>query len=83
MSGGKRRRQRVHWRTWRPRRSRPYFLAGARPPLGRVVMPPLVHLVPLLRPLPVALFDAVNDFLGVNVSMDRFVGRRNGPADAD
>jgi all-trans-retinol dehydrogenase (NAD+) len=48
----------------------------------RVVMPPLVHLVPLLRPLPVALFDAVNDFLGVNVSMERFVGRRNGPADS-
>ncbi len=46
----------------------------------RVVMPPLVHLVPLLRPLPVALFDAVNDFLGVNASMDHFVGRRDGPA---
>jgi len=41
----------------------------------RIVMPATVHLVPLMRPLPVALFDAITDFFGVNASMEHFVGR--------
>jgi all-trans-retinol dehydrogenase (NAD+) len=42
----------------------------------RLVLPPLVRAVPALRILPVRAFDAVNDLLGVNKTMDRFVGRR-------
>jgi all-trans-retinol dehydrogenase (NAD+) len=41
----------------------------------RVTMPWIVHTVPLLRVLPVPVFDAVANFLGVNVSMEEFVGR--------
>jgi len=41
----------------------------------RVVMPPLVGLLPSARVLPVPVFDALMNFLGVNVSMDEFVGR--------
>lgn len=41
----------------------------------RVMMPPLVFFVPPLRVLPVRVFDAVADFLGINRSMDEFVGR--------
>lgn len=41
----------------------------------RVIMPPLVSLVPMARVLPVRLFDAMMNFLGVNRSMDEFVGR--------
>jgi all-trans-retinol dehydrogenase (NAD+) len=41
----------------------------------RLIMPPLVRLVPALRVLPVPVFDKVMDFFGVNVSMDTFVGR--------
>jgi all-trans-retinol dehydrogenase (NAD+) len=51
----------------------------------RLIMPPLVRVVPALRILPVPVFDKVMDFFGVNVSMDTFVGRdgaepRNGKA---
>lgn len=42
---------------------------------ARLVMPPLVFTIPLLRLLPVAVFDTVANFLGVNVSMDKFTGR--------
>jgi all-trans-retinol dehydrogenase (NAD+) len=42
---------------------------------ARLMMPPMVYLVPPLRLLPVKVFDAVADVLGVNVSMDEFVGR--------
>jgi all-trans-retinol dehydrogenase (NAD+) len=42
---------------------------------SRLWMPPLVNLVPPLRILPVAIFDAVADFLGINVAMEGFVGR--------
>jgi all-trans-retinol dehydrogenase (NAD+) len=38
-------------------------------------MPPLVYLVPLLRILPVRLFDAIASLLGVNSAMDEFAGR--------
>lgn len=41
----------------------------------RLVMPWLCHLVPLMRVLPVGLFDWVANFLGVNSSMKDFVGR--------
>jgi all-trans-retinol dehydrogenase (NAD+) len=41
----------------------------------RLVMPRLVGLLPLARTLPVPVFDAIADFLGVNTSMDDFVGR--------
>jgi len=42
---------------------------------ARVIMPWLVGTTPSLRPLPVWLFDAVAGLLGVNRSMDEFVGR--------
>ena len=41
----------------------------------RLMMPWLTHFVPLLRVLPVGLFDWSADFLGVNTSMQEFVGR--------
>ena len=41
----------------------------------RLLMPPAVHLLPLLRMLPVGAFDWVATFLGVNASMDEFKGR--------
>lgn len=41
----------------------------------QLVLPPAVRLLPVLRALPVSLFDKVNDVLGVNRSMDEFVGR--------
>jgi all-trans-retinol dehydrogenase (NAD+) len=43
----------------------------------RVMMPPLVHLVPLMRLLPVSAFDFLATFLGVNASMDEFKGRQS------
>jgi all-trans-retinol dehydrogenase (NAD+) len=43
----------------------------------RLIMPWLVHLVPVIRFLPVGLFDRVANFLGVNTSMDEFVGRQH------
>lgn len=47
-------------------------IVGDRP---RVLMPPIVNLVPVFRALPVAAFDAVADLLGINMAMDHFVGR--------
>lgn len=41
----------------------------------RLMMPPLVYLVPLMRILPVGVFDWLATFLGVNASMDEFKGR--------
>jgi len=41
----------------------------------RVLMPFLVYLVPVLRLLPVGVFDAIAGMLGINVSMDHFTGR--------
>ncbi len=41
----------------------------------RLIMPWLCYLVPVIRFLPVGLFDWVANFLGVNTSMDEFVGR--------
>ncbi len=42
----------------------------------RLFMPPIVYTVPLLRCLPVPVFDRVADFLGINKSMDEFKGRK-------
>lgn len=42
----------------------------------RLVMPWLCHFVPLLRVLPIGLFDRIANFLGVNASMKAFVGRQ-------
>ncbi len=41
----------------------------------QLVMPPTVGLLPALRLLPPPAFDRVMDLLGVNASMDEFVGR--------
>ena len=41
----------------------------------RVLMPRIVHILPLLRVLPVRWFDRIIDLFGVNVSMDGFTGR--------
>ncbi len=41
----------------------------------RLMMPRMVYIVPLLRILPVRLFDALASFLGINRSMEHFVGR--------
>jgi all-trans-retinol dehydrogenase (NAD+) len=41
----------------------------------QVLMPPLVRTVPLMRMLPVPVFDWIADFLGVTRSMDEFTGR--------
>ncbi len=41
----------------------------------QLLMPPAVALLPVLRVLPVPLFDRLMDLLGVNSSMDDFVGR--------
>jgi all-trans-retinol dehydrogenase (NAD+) len=43
---------------------------------SRLLMPPLVRLLPVFRILPVRVFDAVADVLGVNQSMSGFTGRR-------
>jgi all-trans-retinol dehydrogenase (NAD+) len=44
----------------------------------QVFMPAMVNLVPLMRALPVPLFDAVADLFGINAAMDRFTGRAAG-----
>jgi all-trans-retinol dehydrogenase (NAD+) len=41
----------------------------------RLMMPPIVYLVPLMRVLPVRLFDAISGFLGISQSMNKFTGR--------
>lgn len=42
---------------------------------SRLIMPPLVYAIPLLRLLPVSWFDWIAGLLGVNVSMEQFKGR--------
>ena len=41
----------------------------------RLMMPPVVYTVPLMRLFPVGVFDWLAAFLGVNASMDEFTGR--------
>jgi len=40
-----------------------------------LLLPPLVRAVPVLRALPTGLFDRIADLLGINRTMDHFVGR--------
>ena len=47
----------------------------------QVIMPPLIRILPAMRLLPIALFDRVIDFFGVNTSMDEFTGRAGQSAD--
>jgi all-trans-retinol dehydrogenase (NAD+) len=42
----------------------------------RLIMPRMVYVVAPMRLLPISVFDWVTSFLGVNASMDDFVGRR-------
>jgi all-trans-retinol dehydrogenase (NAD+) len=42
----------------------------------RLIMPWMVRLVPLMKFFPPAVHDALNNLLGVNHSMDDFVGRK-------
>ncbi len=42
----------------------------------RLLLPPVLHTLPLLRLLPVGLADAIVDLLGVNHTMDDFTGRQ-------
>jgi all-trans-retinol dehydrogenase (NAD+) len=49
----------------------------------RLVMPPLVCWVPLLRILPIRWFDALASFLGINCSMEHFTGRPGVPKNSD
>jgi all-trans-retinol dehydrogenase (NAD+) len=41
----------------------------------RLMMPPIVYTVPLMRLFPVGVFDWLATFLGVNAAMDEFKGR--------
>ncbi len=45
----------------------------------RLIMPWLCYFVPVIRFLPVRMFDWVADFLGVNTSMEKFTGRDPAP----
>lgn len=49
---------------------------------ARLVLPPLVRLLPVLRALPVRTFDALVDVFGVNRAMDEFAGRAAAGQDA-
>ena len=46
----------------------------------KLVLPPIVNLLPALRILPVTVFDGLMDVLGVNRTMDHFTGRDAGRA---
>jgi all-trans-retinol dehydrogenase (NAD+) len=46
----------------------------------RLLLPPLLHLVPLVQALPPRLGDRIMGAFGVNVSMDHFEGRHRQPA---
>ena len=45
----------------------------------RLQMPALVHSIPLLRLLPVPLFDVIARLMGITASTDDFVGRNHNP----
>lgn len=42
----------------------------------KLLMPAMVRTIAWARLLPVSWFDAIADFMGINASMDEFVGRR-------
>ncbi|WP_457949638.1 SDR family oxidoreductase [Pseudarthrobacter sp. alpha12b] len=46
----------------------------------KLFLPPIVNLLPVLRILPVSIFDRLMDVLGVNRTMDHFTGRPGSPA---
>ncbi|WP_458780454.1 SDR family oxidoreductase [Arthrobacter sp. D3-16] len=48
----------------------------------KLVLPPLVNLVPAARLLPVGAFDRLMDVLGINRTMDHFTGRPAGVSGA-
>jgi all-trans-retinol dehydrogenase (NAD+) len=41
-----------------------------------LVMPKFVHVIPVVRLLPIRAFDRITDFFGVNRTMDNFRGRK-------
>lgn len=41
-----------------------------------LVMPKFVHVIPVVRVLPIRAFDKITDFFGVNRTMDNFRGRK-------
>ncbi|PTT68572.1 SDR family oxidoreductase [Arthrobacter sp. HMWF013] len=51
------------------------ILDGIEAGREKLVLPPLVNLVPAARILPVAAFDRLMDVLGINRTMDHFTGR--------
>jgi all-trans-retinol dehydrogenase (NAD+) len=51
------------------------ILDGIEAGREKLVLPPLVNLVPAARILPVAAFDRLMDALGINRTMDHFTGR--------
>ena len=53
------------------------MVAAIRRQRPRLLMPYLVYTIPLLRLMPVWVFDRIANFLGINVSMEDFKGRRN------
>lgn len=52
------------------------ILKAIRKNKARLYMPWIVYTVPLLRTLPVSWFDTISTLLGVNATMDEFVGRQ-------
>ena len=48
---------------------------------AQLFLPPLVGFVPLLRVLPATCFDGLSNLLGINRTMDTFVGRHSSPSD--
>jgi all-trans-retinol dehydrogenase (NAD+) len=59
-----------------PRQVAGAVLRGIEQGNKQIIMPPLVRSVPLLRMLPVGAFDWTADQLGINQSMEDFIGRR-------
>jgi len=55
------------------------IVAAIRHDKQRLLMPPIVYLVPPMRLLPLRAFDWLATFLGVNASMDEFTGRKPSP----
>lgn len=41
-----------------------------------LVLPKFVHVIPIVRALPIRAFDRITDFFGVNHTMDQFRGRK-------
>lgn len=50
-------------------------LDGVERGTRQIVLPPIVRVIPVARVLPVGVFDAFMDLMGVNRTMDHFTGR--------